>query len=309
MTIPTLHPADRVEITVLVDNYTDMFLIQNTENTRRPVFLPPKALLAEHGFSCLIQVFSGRSKHTFLMDAGVSSSCLMHNADLLGVDLNTIDGVVLSHGHPDHFGGLIDVVKTREGISLYCHPDAFLERRMNNPAAGPRGMPTLDEESLKKHGVRIHTSRGMVLLASDCIGLTGEVERRTPFENGIPMLAAKIDGDWIIDPLLDDQGLVVNVQGKGLVIICGCAHAGIVNTVFHAQRVTGIDTVHAVLGGFHLTGPYFAPIIQPTIDEMKRINPDYIVPMHCTGWSAMTRFEQEMPDKFILNTVGTTYIF
>jgi 7,8-dihydropterin-6-yl-methyl-4-(beta-D-ribofuranosyl)aminobenzene 5'-phosphate synthase len=118
-----------------------------------------------------------------------------------------------------------------------------------------------------------------------------------------------IDGRWVVDPILDDQALVINIPDKGLVMISGCAHAGIINTVEYAKKITGISTVHAVLGGFHLTGPAFEPIIRPTIDEMKRIDPDYIIPMHCTGWNAINGFAREMPGKFILNTVGTTYRF
>ena len=102
---------------------------------------------------------------------------------------------------------------------------------------------------------------------------------------------------------------MINVKGKGLVVISGCAHAGIINTVEYARKITGVDTVHAVIGGFHLTGPFFEPVIQPTIDAMKEIGPEYVIPLHCTGWKAMNRFAEEMPGQFILNTVGTTYTF
>ena len=101
----------------------------------------------------------------------------------------------------------------------------------------------------------------------------------------------------------------MNVKGKGLVVIGGCSHAGIINTVKHAQKVTGAPHVHAVLGGFHLTGPIFEPIIGPTIEKMKKIGPDIVVPMHCTGWNAINQFAKEMPDQFVLNTVGTKYVF
>jgi len=93
------------------------------------------------------------------------------------------------------------------------------------------------------------------------------------------------------------------------VVLSGCAHAGIINTVKHAQKVSHTEKVHAVLGGFHLTGALFEPIIDPTIAEMKSVGPDYVVPMHCTGWKAITRFAEEMPEQFQLNTVGTTYTF
>ena len=131
----------------------------------------------------------------------------------------------------------------------------------------------------------------------------------TDFEQGFPWAEANIDDGWVTDPFRDDQGLVMNLRGKGLIVLGGCSHAGIINTVEHARAVTGVDRVEAVLGGFHLTGPLFEPVIGPTIDEMKRIAPRYVVPMHCTGWKAIVRFAAEMPDRFLLNTVGTTYVF
>ncbi len=146
-------------------------------------------------------------------------------------------------------------------------------------------------------------------IASDMILISGEVERATSFERGFPMAEAKINGKWILDPFKDDLGVAVKVKNKGLVVISGCAHAGIVNTAKHMQKVTGINKVHAIMGGFHLTGPMFDPIIEPTIIELKKINPDIVVPMHCTGWKAIGQFAREMPQQFILNSVGTTYIF
>jgi 7,8-dihydropterin-6-yl-methyl-4-(beta-D-ribofuranosyl)aminobenzene 5'-phosphate synthase len=112
-----------------------------------------------------------------------------------------------------------------------------------------------------------------------------------------------------VDPFHDDQGVAVKVKGRGLVVISGCSHAGIVNTVKHCQAVAQTSKVHAVLGGFHLTGPIFEPIIGPTIEEMKKIGPDFVMPMHCTGWQAINQFGREMPQQFILTTVGTTYVF
>jgi 7,8-dihydropterin-6-yl-methyl-4-(beta-D-ribofuranosyl)aminobenzene 5'-phosphate synthase len=108
---------------------------------------------------------------------------------------------------------------------------------------------------------------------------------------------------------LDDQAIVIHIKGRGLIIISGCAHAGIVNTVEYAKKITGVHSVCAVMGGFHLTGPVFEPRINSTIDAMKAANPDYIIPMHCTGWKAINSFMASMPEKCILNTVGTTYVF
>jgi len=249
------------------------------------------------------------------MDAAVTPACLFNNAKLLKADLNRIEAVILSHGHPDHFLGLVDLLKfiSREGqkgIPLFLHPEAFLERRINIPAAGcPASIPALDEGALKASGAIPLKSEKPASVAGGLIYTTGEVERITAFEKGFPWAEAKLDGKWVTDPFRDDQGLVIKIKGKGLVVISGCAHAGIINTVEYAKKLAGTDKVHAVLGGFHLTGRLFDPIIQPTIEEMRKIKPDYVVPMHCTGWKAINRFADAMPEQFLLNTVGTTYVF
>jgi 7,8-dihydropterin-6-yl-methyl-4-(beta-D-ribofuranosyl)aminobenzene 5'-phosphate synthase len=306
-----LREADKLEVTILVDNYTDLLLLQSTEVVKRPRIPPPKAPLAEHGLSCLLKVYADSEEHVVLVDAGIAMTCLFHNADLLKVDLSQVESVVLSHGHFDHFGGLPELLnRASEGISLVLHPDAFLQRRLNAPVIGrPMEMPALDEEALKEAGAVLHKAKEASTLASDLVLVTGEVERVTDFERGFPWAEAKIDGHWVVDPFHDDQGVAVKVKDKGLVVIGGCSHAGIINTVKQVQGIARTDAVHAVLGGFHLTGPVFEPIIEPTIEEMKKIGPEYVVPMHCTGWKAINQFAKEMPGQFVLNSVGTTYVF
>lgn len=310
-----IREADRLEVTILVDNYTDMLLAESTGVYRRPQIPLPQILLAEHGLSCLIKVYAGTEEHTVLLDAAVTPACLFRNSNLLKVELGRIEAVALSHGHPDHFLGLEELLKfvsneQNRQVPLILHPDAFLERRLNIPAIGhPASLPKLDEENMKESGARLITSEKAFPIANGLIHTTGEIERKIPFENGFPWAEAKINGSWVADPFRDDQGLVIKLRDKGLVVISGCAHAGIINTVEHAKKITGTKRVHAVMGGFHLTGQVFDPIIQPTIDEIKRIDPDYVVPMHCTGWKAINRFAEEMPEKFLLNTVGTTYVF
>jgi len=306
-----LREADKVEVTVLVDNYTDAFL-QSTEVVKRPALQlnPPKTLLAEHGFSCLLKVSSGSEEHVVLIDTGITATCFFNNVDVLGVDLNKVESVVLSHGHLDHFGALVEFLNVaKKGIPLVLHPDAFLERALNTPDSGRlTDFPVLDKAALKETGTVLREAREASMLASDLVLVSGEVERVTDFEKGFPWSEAKIDGQWVVDPFRDDQGVAVKLKGKGLVVIGGCSHAGIINTVKHAQKVTRTDQVHAVLGGFHLTGPIFEPIIEPTIAEMKKIGPDFVIPMHCTGWKAINQFAHEMPEQFILNGVGATYV-
>jgi len=306
-----LQEVDKLEVTVLVDNYTDVFVLQSTDMVKRPMTPPPNFPLAEHGLSCLLKVYKGAEEHVVLMDAGVSSTCFFNNARVFNVDLSKVEAVVLSHGHPDHFGALVEFLsKAAKGIPVVLHPDAFLRRGLNNPITGRRvEFPRLDEAALKETGAVLHKIKDASTLFSDLILISGEVRRVTDFEKGFPWAEAKIDDKWVVDPFHDDQGVAVKVKGKGLVVIGACSHAGIINTVKHYQAAAQTSKVHAVLGGFHLTGPIFEPIIGPTIEEMRKISPDFVMPMHCTGWQAINQFAKEMPEQFVLTTVGTTYVF
>ena len=309
MTEPLLKPADRVEVTILVDNYTEMFVPPSTPVDRRLPFDAGRHLLAEHGLSCLVRVFAGKKEHTVLLDAGLSPECMAWNARQLGISLSSIEAVVLSHGHFDHTGGLAGLFSgAGRQVPLIAHPDAFLKRRINGKN-GITDIPAPDAVALKKAGADILLRSEPSTLAAGHLLVTGEVERKTAFEKGMPGMEMSVGGHWVPDPIRDDQALVINVKEKGLVVLSGCAHAGIINTVEYAKKITGVDHVHAVLGGFHLTGKAFEQVIPPTVEGMKRIDPDYIVPMHCTGWDAINRFFAGMPDRCILNTVGTTYVF
>ena len=302
--------ADKAEVTVLIDNYTDLFMMEDTDLVKRPVFQGGHFPLAEHGLSILVTIEKDDNRHTFLFDAGMSALCLNHNAKAMGIDLNRVEAVVLSHGHPDHFGGLAGFLESVEDRKqLIVHPHAFASRRLNNPLRGIHPLPPLDEDRLTAAGAVVEKTSEPAAWFSGMVATMGEVERVTDFETGFPWAEAKIDTLWEADPFYDDQGIAFDVKDKGLVVIGGCSHAGIINTVLHAKKITGRSHVHAVLGGFHLTGPIFEPIIDPTVAEMEKIDPDIIIPLHCTGWKAIHEFEKAMPDKFVLNSVGSTYQF
>jgi len=306
-----LRELERVEVTILVDNYTDLLLLQSKNVVKRALVPPPQAFLAEHGFSCLIKTIDGSEEHVMLMDVGISGTCLLHNAKLLKIDLSKVEALILSHGHFDHCWGLREILpKVPKGIPVVLHPDAFLPRRINLPALGIQmSLPPPVENMLKEARMEIRKIREDSILASGRVLVLGEIDRITEFEKGMPGAEAEIKGQWVKDPFTDDRGVVLKVKNKGLVVIGGCSHAGIINTVKHAQKATETPKIHAVLGGFHLTGLMMEPVIGATIGEMKEIGPEYVVPTHCTGWRAINQFAKEMPEQFILNTVGTTYIF
>lgn len=307
---PHLLEADRLEVIILVDNYLDMFLPPSSPHDIRWPISSERPLLAEHGFSCLVRVTAGKRTHDILMDAGISPGCMLHNARQMDISLDTVEALVLSHGHFDHIGGVLPFLSgAGHQVPIIAHPDAFLKRHLNHPVQGTIDLCSLDRVEVKKAGGDVMLRPGPSFLASGHLLVTGEVERTVPFEKGFPGMEYQEGNTWLPDSIRDDQAIVINVKGKGLVVISGCAHAGIINTVQYAKKITGIEKVCAVMGGFHLTGPLFAPVIQPTIDAMKRLDPGYVVPMHCTGWDAINRFLQEMPGKTILNTVGTKYRF
>jgi 7,8-dihydropterin-6-yl-methyl-4-(beta-D-ribofuranosyl)aminobenzene 5'-phosphate synthase len=253
---------------------------------------------AEHGFSALITSRCGDRTHSILLDAGMSVGGLIHNMDALRIDANAIEAIVLSHGHPDHTGGLNGLVERLRGcpLPLILHPDAWLERHIVVPGQPPIELARLDKPALIEAGFRVCESREPTYLPGNTMLVTGEVERTTDFEKGFIVHRTRRGEDWVPDPLiLDDQAVVVNVRGKGLVVVTGCGHSGIINILRYAQKITGVKQVYAVIGGFHLNGPLFEPIIPSTVDAMRDLDPQVIVPTHCTGWKAVHAFAASMP--------------
>lgn len=308
----SLKPVDRVEILTLIDNYIDLLLPPSEVVSRPPLAKEGKiqsdTLLAEHGLSLLITVYQGEEKHTILLDTGYTKIGVLHNIELLGVNLEDIEVIVISHGHMDHTGclyGILDKISGR--IPLVIHPGAFIYPRYTATPDGDKRLwpQTLVKEDLEQKNVELIESKTPTLIAGDMILVTGEVERTTAFEKGMPNALVEINGKIEKDPIAEDQALVINLTGKGLVVISGCAHAGIVNTAIFSQNTTGEPNVYAVLGGFHLTGPMFEKIHDETIQGLKKMAPEVVMPMHCTGRKAVQRFQQEFPSSFVLSSVGS----
>jgi 7,8-dihydropterin-6-yl-methyl-4-(beta-D-ribofuranosyl)aminobenzene 5'-phosphate synthase len=318
---PAIQLAEirKAEVTILVDNYTDL-LLPDTDTVKRLRTTPPNAPMAEHGLAYLVTVYGDDQKQSLLMDAGISGGCLSHNAVLLPTSIaarsgivrhriEDISAIVLSHGHFDHFGGMQHFLhQWGRKIPLVVHPDAFVERRLNLGPEVRVPMPTLTEAALTTAGAVLDKRDAPSTMADNHILISGKVARTTDFEQGTPSLESNLDGTWKADQFPDDQAIAFHLQDHGLVILGGCSHAGIINTIAHIRNVTGIDKVHAVLGGFHLSGAGEA-LITPTVQAMQTIAPQLVVPTHCTGWTAINAFAAAMPGQFVLNSVGTTYLF
>jgi 7,8-dihydropterin-6-yl-methyl-4-(beta-D-ribofuranosyl)aminobenzene 5'-phosphate synthase len=308
----SLKEVDRVEVLTLMDNFVDV-LLEDTAVVKRPPKavgeeIPTDTLLAEHGLCLLVKVKQGAEKHTIMLDTGYNSMSVLHNMDILAVDPNELEAIVLSHSHMDHTGALHAILgKISKPIPLVVHPDAFLYPRFLEEKDGSkkRFPRTLVRNDFEQRNVKIHESKAPTPILDGAILVTGEVERTTDFEKGVPNALIERDGNLEPDPIKDDQSLVINLKDKGLVIITGCSHAGIINTILYAKKLTGIEKVYAVLGGFHLSGAFFEKILERTIDELNALSPAVIVPMHCTGRKAMEMFSQEFPSSFVLNSVGS----
>ncbi|WP_324460726.1 MBL fold metallo-hydrolase [Methanospirillum sp.] len=308
--IYSLLPVDRVDVTVLVDNYTDLLMVEEIPLISRPILSYGKTLFAEHGLSFLIKIYSGGKTCTVLMDAGSTETALAQNAEILGINLDEISDIAISHGHFDHIGGLFFVLRQSScRIPVHMHPAAFSMRRKRRPDGTYTVLPSLSQDEVTHAGGILSLSQKPSLLLDKKLLLTGEIERTTSFEQGSPVLEAMEDGAFVRDPFRDDQSLILHLRDKGLIIISGCAHAGIINSALYARKITGIDNIHAIMGGFHLSGPYFKRIIPDTISALQELNPEHIIPMHCTGWEAQVEISRALPGAFALSTVGTTFHF
>jgi 7,8-dihydropterin-6-yl-methyl-4-(beta-D-ribofuranosyl)aminobenzene 5'-phosphate synthase len=313
-----IHEADKVEILTLQDNFIDLVAMDGNEIIQRAFplngFEIGKSVLAEHGFSSFITITSGDEAKTMLFDFGYSEHGAAYNARTLGLDMSKVEAMVLSHGHMDHFGGFEQIAdmmdSDRSGLEFVVHPDAFLQPRYLKYGEDLKiYFPKFPREIVRNKGFNlVETKEPRPLLGGKALFL-GEIPRMTDFEKGFPIAHYEENGVEKHDPILDDTSVVMNLKGKGLIILSGCAHAGIINTVQHAVSITGIEKVHAVIGGFHLSGALFEPIIERTIQELKRLSPRYIVPTHCTGRKAVMGIEREMPDRFLLNMSGTKLVF
>lgn len=308
--------VEKVEITCLVDNNVDV-LLPNTDVARRPVLAKnwyEQPLIAEHGFCAALTIHIDGVKHRLVLDSGLDPLAASHNTNVLDFDLSRCELLISSHGHVDHAGGLLSLrnkMNQKQNIPLVLHEDAFRNRLVKFQDGRTINLPAPNKSFLTEAGYEIVEKNSDSLWINDRVLVTGEIPRANSFEKGFPNHYSEVDDGKIeADPLInDDQAIILSVKDKGLVIITGCGHAGIINTLNYAKDLTGEDRIYAVLGGMHLSGGLFEPIIPRTIEELERLKPKFVVPCHCSGLKAVSEIARKMPDAFIQNSVGTNYIF
>lgn len=315
-----MREADGLRITVMVENWIDI-LLGEEEFIARPGLIhhfdPRQAVVqAEAGFSLFIESFAGGKRSCVLFDAGLGPDVIAHNFRALDVNPQDIDQVVISHGHLDHHGGLATVLPLiGHPVPVVIHPDAFLPRYliMSNREIAPFYNRSLVEGDLEKKGARWVLTRQPVPVAAGIL-TTGEIPLETDFE-GPPPADAPVsygsglyqlrDGQFGLDRITDELALVANVSGEGLVVITGCGHLGVINTVRRARRITQVEDLALVMGGFHLGFPGTpTERIDKTVQALAGLGAERVAPMHCSGFPCLAQVASTMPDAFLQYTVG-----
>jgi len=258
-------------------------------------------LLGEHGFSALIETPAG----DILFDTGQGFG-LIHNSLRLGKDLRSVSKLVLSHGHLDHVGGLPAFLELKGACPVVAHPEAFTERFWLMPAAGGEEKPVSvgipwHRTFLTTHGAQFECCRDFEEVAPN-VFITGEVPRRTLFELGSPKFVVAGENGWVTDPFPDDFSMVLKTS-RGLVIVLGCAHAGLVNILHHAVERTGEKRIYAILGGTHL-GLSPEGQLDPTIQALQDFDIRVLAVSHCTGQGPIARLASEFGERFAFGRVG-----
>ena len=290
---------------------------------------PARTLISEFGLSMHVESRRGAETRNALVDFGFTPEAMVNNSELLGIDAAKIDALVLSHGHYDHFGGLVGFLrqhqaKLKPNLPIYIGgEECFCSRQWTAPPV-QGNFGTLDRQALEQANLVVTYAEGPSIVAdhgftTGQIGLTSFEEVRSPsamkvgVDRGLGCYPDKLPDDERTKTVVPDQfrheiATAFNLKGRGLVVLTSCSHRGVVNTIKQAQSASGIDKVHAVIGGFHLA-PYSEDYVRETIAALKRMDINYIVPLHCTGEPFYELAKLEMPSKLLRSYTGTRFVF
>lgn len=309
---PMIAEVDKLTIWVLADNYYDANIAEG-KNTKRYRVVPGKSIHAEHGLSFYAETVVDGKTSACMFDYGLDAAGVLNNIALLGLDISKSSAFSLSHGHYDHYSSAVGIIKQNQsripaGTPFYVGEEAFARRFSLRPGTTEAAdLGQLQKADLEALGLKVIEVKSSTQIIPGAF-FTGNIERLTTYEKIPPTILIKRGEKPEQDDFRGEQALFFNVKGKGLVVLSGCAHAGIVNTVRQAQKVSGTEKVHAIMGGFHLINAK-TERIQNTVADIKAMKPDFIVPTHCTGFEAIVAFSKELPDAFTMNTAGTRYTF
>jgi len=289
-----------------------------------------KTLHNEWGLSLALESRIGAESRNLLLDFGYTPNALLNNMEIIGIDGAKMQGLIVSHGHYDHFGGLLGYLekyraKLPDDLTLYVGgEDNFCMRKTQRGAPGHYSdWGVLDRRDLEKHRVKVVSCEQPTVIMGHAF-TTGTIQRRS-FERvlpntlveyfktknvgcDIPAANSKAGGKAVPDEHIHEHGTCFNVKNRGLVVISSCGHSGIVNTAHQAMEVSGVSKVHAALGGFHLF-PATDDYLRQTVAEIKKLDPDVIIPMHCSGPGLLALLRTEVADRVITSATGTEYVF
>jgi 7,8-dihydropterin-6-yl-methyl-4-(beta-D-ribofuranosyl)aminobenzene 5'-phosphate synthase len=330
--VPTV---DRLAITVVVDSSFDIFLRPakaqgvSVESGRR---LPDyrRSLHNEWGLSLWLESQLGDARRTMLLDYGYTPEVLLNNMQLLALDPAKLNALIVSHGHFDHFGGLIGFLDRFRSVlpadmRLYAGGEDNFCRRLSPRGPGQfADFGVLDRRELAARGITPVLAESPIVLEGQGF-TTGRIQRRS-IERVLPQtmvefgmkdgvgcdaaryLPAEMAGKTVPDEHIHEHATCFNVKDRGLVVISSCGHVGIVNSVRQAQEVSGVQKVHAILGGFHL-GPASPEYLTQVVGEIRKLQPDVLIPMHCSGLNFVHEAKAQMPANLLLSTTGSRITF